>query len=146
MLVAFRQINGFSLDQIRLSSSQRSSYILVYDVPTLTLSNCGHAVLWHVRPRICLRSRDFTRLLGAFAYSRKALVTFLMSVCLFVDIVTVPTGRIFVTFDIGDSLKSVEGIKSRLQSDKNIGRFTWRLEWVLFFPVMLKRYERSVFE
>jgi hypothetical protein len=46
---------------------------------------------------------------GAFAYSRKAPITFVMSVHLPACINTAPTGQIFVQFGIGDLYENLSG-------------------------------------
>ena len=85
--------------------------------------------------------------LGAFAYSRKAPITFVVSVrlpvCLSVRlpkcINAAPTGRISVKFDSGTF------IKIWLKSGKKCQHITWRHKYVLFLPATLNRHERAIF-
>jgi hypothetical protein len=74
-------------------------------------------------------TKKFTAvLLGAFAQSRKSLVSFAVSVRPSATISTTPTVRISVKVTIGDFYeKSVEKLEIWLKSVRTIGHWTWRL-------------------
>ena len=87
---------------------------------------------------------------GAFPQSRKAPVSFVTSVRLFVrlsaSIRRAPIERISMKFDVGDFCeKSIGELKILIKSDKNIGHFTWRIQYILSLPAKEMRHE-SIFK
>jgi len=78
---------------------------------------------------VTLQTCQITKFLGAFAKLRKATICFVMCVHPFACNNSVPTGRIFMEFDIWGF--SVEKIQVSLKSDKNKEYFTWRPMYIL---------------
>ena len=85
--------------------------------------------------------------LGAFALSRKAPVTFIVSDGLSGCIGAPPNGRFYLKYDVGDlMLTSVEEFRIWLKSDENIGHFTLRPKYVLLLPEILNRHKHEFSE
>ena len=78
---------------------------------------------YHMNPN--MPSNPYDPFLSAFAKSRIATTSFVMSVCPSAWNYSDPTGRTVMKSDMSNFRKSIEKIQVSLKYDKNNGCFTW---------------------